>query len=450
LEAAVALFRAGRLEQAQQLAQTRVDAYPDDVDTLYLLGTIAYRLEQHLRAQEILSRVQELAPTHGRSLLLLGHAQRRLGDRAGARQCYARAHTLNAAAFEPPFYLGLMTRDAGEHLAAAQWYLLAALLNPGCEEAMQGMLEALKDALRANVAPVDDDSSRHFHRADDEMVISFIICSNNDTRFKGVSAEIAGAMTGKPYEIIGIHDARSLCEGYNRGAARASGHLFVFCHDDIQILDRHFCARLTSALAHFDVVGVAGNALLRGPVWNCAEHPHLHGWIAGPMNGPEPVALTVYGIGPALAQHIQALDGVFIAMRRSAYEQIRFDEQRFDGFHFYDLDFSYRAHRAGLGVAVLRDLLLLHRSGGSLDAAWQHYEKIFLAKFPEAAPQGQQGQAHFFRIPLASTEELCRYCASLRALVARSEALLAASGLPDTDPRRIRARELSGGATPPT
>jgi glycosyltransferase involved in cell wall biosynthesis len=251
-------------------------------------------------------------------------------------------------------------------------------------------------------------------------------------------------MAGTPCEIVGIHDARSLCEGYNRGAARARGQLLVFCHDDIQILDRQFRPRLTHALAQFDAVGVAGNSLLCGPAWNCAAHPHLHGWIGGPLDDPEPVALTVYGIGPALAQSIQALDGVFIAIRRTAYEQIRFDELRFDGFHFYDLDFSYRAYRAGLRVAVLRDLLLLHQSGGSLDAGWQRYAKTFQEKFPEIPSGARRDQAHFFRIPLASTEELCRYCAALRTLVARSEALLSAAGLPASDPRRIRARELSG------
>jgi GT2 family glycosyltransferase len=221
----------------------------------------------------------------------------------------------------------------------------------------------------------------------------------------------------------------------------------VFCHDDIQILDVQFRARLTHALGRFDVVGVAGNTSLTGPVWNCGVHPHLHGWIAGPTDGADPLALTVYGLGPDVAEHIQALDGVLLGMRRSAYEQVRFDEQRFDGFHFYDLDFSYRAYRAGLRLAVLRDLLLLHQSDGSLDAAWQHYAKIFVQKFPETASTGQRNQAHFFRIALATKEELHRYCAALRTLLAHSETLLAR--LPEHDPRRTRARELSRYATAP-
>ncbi|MDR1968942.1 MAG: glycosyltransferase family protein, partial [Burkholderiaceae bacterium] len=62
--------------------------------------------------------------------------------------------------------------------------------------------------------------------------------------------------------------------------------------------------------------------------------------------------------------HAQALDGVFLAGRRAVFERLPFDEQTFDGFHFYDLDLSYRAHRAGLACAAVLDMVIWHRSGG--------------------------------------------------------------------------------------
>ncbi len=45
---------------------------------------------------------------------------------------------------------------------------------------------------------------------------------------------------------------------------------------------------------------------------------------------------------------IQALDGVFMAMRRKVATSIPFDEALFDHFHLYDLDFSFRAYRQDL------------------------------------------------------------------------------------------------------
>ena len=71
--------------------------------------------------------------------------------------------------------------------------------------------------------------------------------------------------------------------------------------------------------------------------------------------------------------------------RRAAVERIGFDEQTFDGFHLYDLDFSYRAHRAGLSVAIALDLLLIHDSSGGFSDDYKRYAARFAAKFPELA-----------------------------------------------------------------
>ena len=65
------------------------------------------------------------------------------------------------------------------------------------------------------------------------------------------------------------------------------------------------------------------------------------------------------------------------------WEALRFDEQCFDGFHLYDIDFTYRAHRAGFRLAVPLDLLLIHYSTGRYDIRWQAFNMRFLAKFTE-------------------------------------------------------------------
>src|SRR5438445_13776871 len=62
--------------------------------------------------------------------------------------------------------------------------------------------------------------------------ISVIICSNDAAEYAQVTANYASRLSGYPHEIIGIHDARSLSEGYNRGTRRAAGDLLGFSHDD--------------------------------------------------------------------------------------------------------------------------------------------------------------------------------------------------------------------------
>src|SRR6185369_12426173 len=77
---------------------------------------------------------------------------------------------------------------------------------------------------------------------------------------------------------------------------------------------------------------------------------------------------------------IAALDGVFIAARRSVLEKIRWDEQTFDGWHCYDTDFTFTAHRAGFKLAVACDIPIIHQSVGNPDKVWEHYMQRFHRK----------------------------------------------------------------------
>ena len=67
-------------------------------------------------------------------------------------------------------------------------------------------------------------------------------------------------------------------------------------------------------------------------------------------------------------------------MNRRVWEATCFDEERYDGFHFYDLDFTRRASEAGARFAVPLDLLLLHRSTGRYGGDWRRYARVFAAR----------------------------------------------------------------------
>jgi hypothetical protein len=77
---------------------------------------------------------------------------------------------------------------------------------------------------------------------------------------------------------------------------------------------------------------------------------------------------------------LTALDGLFFAVRREVLDQLCFDEKTFDGFHLYDLDFTFSAYLANFRLRVANDIHILHGSGGRTDAAWQHYVQRFVVK----------------------------------------------------------------------
>jgi GT2 family glycosyltransferase len=225
--------------------------------------------------------------------------------------------------------------------------------------------------------------------------ISVVVCSVDETKRRRIREHYEQRLAGRRFEIVQIPDARSLSEAYNRGFARSSGEVVVFSHDDIEILSDDFAARLLAHLEASDLLGVAGTTRLAGPRWTRAGWPRLRGCVAHRSSAPgtRPLYIECFG-PPRAAGGVQALDGLFLAARRDVCRAVPFDEAAFDGFHLYDLDFSYRACLEGCRLAVAWDLLLLHESSGQFDAAWRGYADRFMAKHrarlgAERAPRNQ-------------------------------------------------------------
>jgi hypothetical protein len=84
-------------------------------------------------------------------------------------------------------------------------------------------------------------------------LLSFVINSVDAAKFAAVSRSIERATAGVPHEIVGVHDARSMCDGDRRGLARSTGDPVVFCHDDIELLMDDLPARLARHFGRFDV-----------------------------------------------------------------------------------------------------------------------------------------------------------------------------------------------------
>ena len=183
--------------------------------------------------------------------------------------------------------------------------------------------------------------------------------------FAAVSRNFADRLGDAPFEIIGIHDARSLSEGYNRGVARSRGDILIFCHDDIEILTPDFHARIRGHLQTHDMVGCAGTSCLIDSKWAYAGDPFIHGIVAYPEDDAWPAnrffTFVWGGFDRVVVEDIQALDGLFLAANRRVLDAVRFDDVTFDGFHLYDIDFTYAAYLAGFKVAIFKDILIVHQ-----------------------------------------------------------------------------------------
>ena len=199
-------------------------------------------------------------------------------------------------------------------------------------------------------------------------------------------------LRGTDYEIIGIHDARSMSEGYNRGLRQSRGDILIFCHDDIAILNEDLPRILGKRLAEFDVIGVAGTLRLDALGWWRGERQFLRGVVAHGKTTEDGILCDVYGVDGPVAAGIQVMDGLFLAARRAVVEAVQFDEENFRGFHFYDMDFTYSAYLAGYRLAVCSEIVIIHESAGNLKG-WHPWKQRFLEKFRGRLPHLSTAEA---------------------------------------------------------
>jgi GT2 family glycosyltransferase len=188
--------------------------------------------------------------------------------------------------------------------------------------------------------------------------------------------------------VIAYSNASSLPDVFNTALSEADeDDVMLFTHDDVWVDDWLVRARISDALARFDVIGVAGNRRrLPGQAsWAfVGDPPQLDSpdCLSGAVAHVDELRTWVSYFGEAPAE-VKLLDGVFLAVgvRTLRSADVRFDT-RF-AFHFYDMDFCRSCERAGLSMGTW-PIAITHRSGGDYGSlAWREAYAEYLAKWQE-------------------------------------------------------------------
>jgi hypothetical protein len=408
-----AALRAGDLTDARRLVEAALLRSPEDTDARYLAAIVASRQNRHAEARARLLAVLAARPTFSPAWLALGNAQLALNDGHAAVTAFERAVAIAPDFAEAHYNLGLASKRKGDWRGAAQSFLRAFAAQPLLFDAAQQVVNTVAQWALAEPAP-DNDAIQEPAALDKAPSISVVICSIDADKFQRVSTLYHRLLAFVKHEIVGIHDARSLCEAYNRALRDARGEVVIFSHDDVDILAPDFAALLVAALVRFDVVGVAGATRANGPAWSWAGHPHVHGWITHRSAATGDWLVSISSPWPVVGG-AQVLDGVLLAGRRRTFEAVLFDAATFDGFHFYDIDFTLRAARAGWRIGICAELLLVHESEGHYDADWGRYADRFRAKYPEF--QAAAGVSHRYEARMPGTREAAIFYQHLAHLV---------------------------------
>ena len=173
-------------------------------------------------------------------------------------------------------------------------------------------------------------------------------------------------------------DIRGIAAVYNdfvrEARTRSDCEALVLLHDDVEIVDPNFRAKILAAVREerVGVVGTVGAADLHSAGWWAGRY--TAGRVFESRGSMQP--------GPPRAD-VDVVDGLLMAISPRAFH-IMFDEQMCPRFHGYDVDYCLQVRAAGLRVTV-RPIEVLHRTKGGF-GDWDTYSdaaRAIAAKWPK-------------------------------------------------------------------
>ena len=173
----------------------------------------------------------------------------------------------------------------------------------------------------------------------------------------GSSGDIEGAVRSLalpfPLRFHRNETNAGLIVALNQGAGLASGEVVCFLHNDTEMRESAWLARLVAALGDGGQVGLAG---LYGVQRLRRDGRYVGRTIVHCLEG---------GPGlPAPVVEVAAVDGVCLCLYRALLEAIGGFDEGYGFFHGYDRDLSFAVRERGLHCVVV-DAPFVHRGGGT-------------------------------------------------------------------------------------
>jgi GT2 family glycosyltransferase len=211
-------------------------------------------------------------------------------------------------------------------------------------------------------------------------MIAFAVCVGSEEKYRALAQPGLRAACEADSLVAEVTTDTSIFTAYNEVLDALSAHdeleALVLMHEDVEIVDSDFCGKLRRRLEDPEVavVGVVGALGVRSLAWWEGE---------GRGRCLETRGLVDFGGG---AHDVDSVDGLLMALSPWAVRNLRFDEERFSGFHGYDADICFQARAAGKRVVVEDVAVVHHTKGGYGDLnAWRACDAAFRAKWSLAA-----------------------------------------------------------------
>ena len=211
-------------------------------------------------------------------------------------------------------------------------------------------------------------------------MISVIICSAREQDLKNVSQNIFETI-GVDHEIIAINNSdgkKGICEVYNAAAKKAKFDTLCFMHEDIEMKTQDWgnvVLNLFTKNPKVGLVGVAGAGYksVTPSGWYNHDLESNGGAYSNVLQGHKrdatPERHDYFNPKNESFSKVACVDGCWLSMPKSVWNEFPFDDVLLKKFHGYDLDLSLAVNQK-YDVVVTFEVFLRHFSEGNYDQNW--------------------------------------------------------------------------------
>lgn len=196
---------------------------------------------------------------------------------------------------------------------------------------------------------------------------------------------------GYAYEIIIIDNSErnyNIFEAYNLGVKRSKGNILCFLHDDILFHTNNWGVKVIRHFTNPNVgaIGIAGTPYLTKTPGSWWAGGLINQQICYQEDAELKVNTRYLRNKKEDIKQVVALDGVWFCVKRELFEKIKFDDENFKDFHFYDVDLSMQINQLGYKLFTIYDILIEHNSKGNINKHWIENAKKFTQKWKNMLP----------------------------------------------------------------
>jgi glycosyltransferase involved in cell wall biosynthesis len=178
----------------------------------------------------------------------------------------------------------------------------------------------------------------------------------------------------------------SLTEVYNKILLRSHNDILVLCHDDIYFDSKNWGQKILNHFKRnpeYGILGLAGttNIPKSGKWWE--DFSKMKGIVNHEHGGKKWESKYSASSGNQI-DDVVLVDGLFIVVNRKKIKE-NFNEG-IKGFHFYDVDFSFRNYIKDVRIGVVYDIRVTHKSIGQTNEQWEKNREIFAEKYKDILP----------------------------------------------------------------